>query len=73
MYTIAIIIIIILVLPPVSCPPNRALPMPGTADGDAISHCHDLGRAGSVHHGADQKILHGLSDATVKSLWFLMP
>ena len=33
---------------------NRALPMPGTADGDAVSHCQVLGRAGSVHHGADQ-------------------
>ena len=47
--------IIILVLPPgVVCPSNRALPMPGTADGDAVSRCQDLGRAGSVHHGADQ-------------------
>ena len=33
---------------------NRALPMPGTADGDAISRCQVLGRAGSVHHGTDQ-------------------
>ena len=47
--------IIILVLPPgVVCSSNRALPMPGTADGDAVSHCQVMGRAGSVHHGADQ-------------------
>ena len=47
--------IIILVLPPgVVCSSNRALPMLGTADGDAVSRCQVLGRAGSVHHGADQ-------------------
>ena len=46
--------LIILVLPPgVVCSSNRALPMPGTANGDAISHCQVMGRAGSVHHGAD--------------------
>ena len=50
-----VLIIIILVLPPgVVCSSNRALPMPGTADGDAVSRCQVLGRAGSVHHGADQ-------------------
>ena len=49
------VIIIILVLPPVaSQSSDRALPMPGTADGDAISRCQVLGRAGNVHHGADQ-------------------
>ena len=37
-----------------SCPLNCALPMPGTADGDVVSRCRVLGRAGSVHHGADQ-------------------
>ena len=37
-----------------ACPSNRALPMPGTADGDAVSRCQDLGRAGSVHLRADQ-------------------
>ena len=37
-----------------SCPLNCALPMPGTADGDVVSRCQVLGRAGSVHHGADQ-------------------
>ena len=48
-------IIIILVLPPgVVCLSNRALPMLGTADGDAVSRCQVLGRAVSVHHGADQ-------------------
>ena len=48
-------IIIILVLPPgVVCLSNRALPMLGTADGDAVSRCQVLGRAGSVHHGTDQ-------------------
>ena len=48
-------IIIILVLPPgVVCQSNCALPMPGTADGDVVSRCQVLGRAGSVHHGADQ-------------------
>ena len=48
-------LIIILVLPPgVVCSSNRTLPMPGTANGDAISHCQVMGRAGSVHHGADQ-------------------
>ena len=48
-------IIIILVLPPgVACPSNCARQMPGSADGDSISRCQVLGRAGSVHHGADQ-------------------
>ena len=37
-----------------SCPLNCALPMPGTADGDVVSRCQVLGRAGGVHHGADQ-------------------
>ena len=47
-------LIIILVLPPgVVCSSNRALPMLGTADGDAVSHCQVSGRACSVHHGAD--------------------
>ena len=47
-------IIIIIVLPPgVVCPSNRALPMPGTADVDAVSRCQVLVRAGSVHHWAD--------------------
>ena len=32
---------------------NRALPMSGTADGDAVSHWQVLRRAGSVHHRAD--------------------
>ena len=36
------------------CLSNRALPMPGTADGDAVSRGQVLGRAASVHHGADQ-------------------
>ena len=50
-----ITIIIILVLPPgVVCLSNRALPMLGTADGDAVNRCQVLGRAGSVHHGTDQ-------------------
>ncbi len=49
------LIIIILVLPPgVVCSSNRALPMLGTADDDAVSRCPFLGRAGSVHHGAEQ-------------------
>ena len=48
-------LIIILVPPPgVVCSSNSALPMPGTSDGDAVSHCQVMGRAGSVHHGADQ-------------------
>ena len=48
-------VITILVLPPgVVCESNCALPMPGTADGDVVSRCQVLGRAGSVHHGADQ-------------------
>ena len=48
---IIILVLIILVLPPgVVCPSNRALPMLGTADGDAVSRCQVLGRAGSVHH-----------------------
>ena len=54
-----------------SCPLNCALPMPGTADGDVVSRCLVLGRAGSVHHGADQYMLHGLPDATVTSLCFV--
>ena len=59
-------IIIIRVLPPgVVCPSICALAMPGTAHGDAVSRCQVLGRAGSVHHGADQWVLHGLPDATV--------
>ena len=63
-------IIIILVLPPDTCQSSdRALPMPGTADGDAISRCQVLGRAGSVHHAADPYILHGLPDVTVTSFW----
>ena len=38
-------VLIILVFPPgIVCPSNCALPMPGTADGDAISHCQVLGR-----------------------------
>ena len=48
-------LIIILVLPPgVVGPSNRALPMIGTVDGDVVSRCQVLGRACSVHHGADQ-------------------
>ena len=40
--------IIILVLPPVACQTNRAVvPMPDKGDGDAISRCQVLGRAGS--------------------------
>ena len=47
-------LIIILVLPPgVVCQSNCVLPMPGTADGDVVSRCQVLGRAGSVHHGTD--------------------
>ena len=66
------LIIIILVLPPgVVCLSNRALPMLGTADGDAVSRCQVLGRAGSVHHGADQSVLHGLPDATVTRFLFV--
>ena len=42
-------IIIIIVLPPVAFQSNRALPMRGTGDGDAISRCKVLSRAGSVH------------------------
>ena len=53
-YCIDIVVIIIIVLPRESCPLNCALPMPGTADGDVVSRCQVLGRAGSVHHGADQ-------------------
>ena len=53
--SLSVSLIIILVLPPgVVCPSNCALPMPGTADGDVVSRCQVLGRAGSVHHGADQ-------------------
>ena len=49
-----ILIIIILVLPPaVVCPSNCALPMSGTVDGDVVSRCQVLGRAPSIHHGAD--------------------
>ena len=43
------LVIIILVIPPVAFQS-----MPGTADGDAISRCQVLNRAGSAHHGADQ-------------------
>ena len=40
-----IALIIILVLPPVACQSSdRALPMPGTADGDAISRCQNTHR-----------------------------
>ena len=54
-FFVRLLVIIILVLPPgVVCPSNRALPMLGTLGGDAVSHCQVLGRAGSVHHGADQ-------------------
>ena len=48
------IVIIILVPPPVACQSKRALPVPGTADGYAISRCQVLGRTDSVHHGANQ-------------------
>ena len=41
-------VIIILDLPPVACQSNRPLP----ADGDAVSRCQVLGRAGSVRHEA---------------------
>ena len=65
-------LIIILVLPPgVVCQSNCVLPMPGTADGDVVSRCQVLGRAGSVHHGADHYLLHGLPDATVTGFWSL--
>ena len=38
-----LVIIIILVLPPgVVCSSNGALPMLGTADDDAVSHCQVL-------------------------------
>ena len=40
--------------PPVAFQSNCALPMPCTADGDAISRCQVSSRGGSVHHGADQ-------------------
>ena len=40
--------------PPVAFQSNCALPMPWTADGDAISRCQVSSRGGSVHHGADQ-------------------
>ena len=33
---------------------DHGLTIPGTADGDAFSGCQFLGRAGSVHRGADQ-------------------
>ena len=46
---------------------NRALTMPGTADGDAVSSCQDFGRAGSVHQWADPYMLHVLIDVTVTS------
>ena len=45
--------IIILVLPPVACQSNCALPMAGTSDGDAISRCQVLRREGSVNHWVD--------------------
>ena len=45
--------------------------MPGTADGDVVSRCQGLGRAGSVHHGADQQVVHGLPDATVTRFLFV--
>ena len=45
-------LIVILILPPgVVCSSNGALTVLGTADGDAVSRCQVLGRAGSVHHG----------------------
>ena len=66
------ILIIILVLPPgVVCRSNRAVPVPGTADGDTVSRCQILGRAGSVHHGEDPWVLHGLPDATVTCFLFV--
>ena len=68
---VIVIIIFILVLPPVTFQSNRALPMPGTADVYAISRCQVLGIAGSVHHGADQWMWHGLPDATVTSVCFI--
>ena len=43
-----------LFLPPVACQSNRSFPMPGRADGDAISRCQVLCRAGIVQHGANQ-------------------
>ena len=43
-----------LFLPPVACQSNRSFPMRGTADGDAISRCQVLCRAGIVQHGANQ-------------------
>ena len=69
--TIDLIIIILVRQPEDARPSNRTLPMPGTADGDAISRCQVLGRAGSVHHGAGQWMLHGLPDATVTRFSFV--
>ena len=48
------IIINLVLLSGVVCLSNGALPMTGTANGDVVSHCQVLGRADSVHHGADQ-------------------
>ena len=32
--------------------------MPGTADGDVVSRCLVLGRAGGVHHGGNPVVHH---------------
>ena len=50
----AVVIIILVLTPKVIYPSNCALPMLDTVDGDVVSRCQVLGRAGSVHHGADQ-------------------
>ena len=51
---------------------NCALAMSSTADGDAVNQCRCqvLGRAGSVHHGADESMFHDLPDGTVTRFWF---
>ena len=53
------LVIIIIVLPPVACQSNRTITMVSAVDGDAISRCQILGRAGSVRHVTDQYMLHG--------------
>ena len=68
---VRVVTVIILVLLPVACQlvPSQCLTQPNS---DAVSHCQGLHRAGSVHHGADQWVLHGLMDAAVPRLWFAL-
>ena len=65
-------IIIILVLPPgVVGSSNGALPMLGTADGDAVSRCHVLEESRQCQSWGRPYVLRGLPDATVTRFLFV--